>query len=403
MRQIIFLLLCMTIMLTETKGAEAKTVIGRDSVDYLLHDGTRLQLELWFPASDPMSASKRHKDYSFSASLKKNLADISGMPSMAISTKETSNGLREVVAKQGSYPVVIFSHGFTSFSRQNSRQLEALALAGYIVIAPSHPGDSLTTEYSDGTIVEIDRSQHALKLTGPEADKSKLNDEIARIATGSDQLRTKATEEYLHDLPRFVDGTIYQYYVASAQRRRGHLVQLISQLIAKDPQIEGTALAEADLSKIALYGHSLGGVISVLASEELNRKVSRVKAVVNLDAIQFILPDEKSFRLSTPTCFIMGGSTKLGKTRISNLNLNSPWAQANEDVCEINVNKAAHNNFTDLTYVTPLKWLGQLGPIKNKAFGDWLNGFLVAYFDSKLQGKHYSYPIWHSAELVGSI
>ena len=392
-------------MISETKGAEAQeTVIGRDSVDYLLQDGTRLQLELWFPAIAPLSALKQHKDYSFSVSLKKNLVDISGMPSMTISTKETSNGLRDVVAKPGSFPVVIFSHGFTSFSRQNSRQLEALALAGYIVIAPSHPGDSLTTEYSDGTIVEIDRSQDALELTSSKANKSKLKDEIAKIAVESNQLRRKKSiEQYLLDLPQFVDGTIYRHYVTSAQRRRGHLVQLVSQLIAKDPQAQDTALADADLTRIALYGHSLGGVVSVLATEELNREESRVKAVVNLDAVQFVLPDENSINLSTPTCFIMGGSTKMGKTKISNLYLNSPWAQANKDVCEINVTKAAHNNFTDLTYVTPLKWFGQLGPIKNKAFGDWINGFLIAYFDSKLLGKHYSYPIWPSAELVGTI
>ena len=68
-------------MISETNGAEAQeTVIGRDSVDYLLQDGTRLQLELWFPAIAPLSALKQHKDYSFSVSLKKNLVDISGMP-----------------------------------------------------------------------------------------------------------------------------------------------------------------------------------------------------------------------------------------------------------------------------------------------------------------------------------
>ncbi len=393
-----------TIMPFEVKSAELdNTVVGRDSIDYLLLDGERLQLELWYPALPPESQSEPHKDYAFSADLKQALVEVSGMPSMTISTKETSNGFRGVSVKPGTFPLVIFSHGSASFSRQNSRQLEALALAGYIVVAPSHPGESLTTEYADGTIQGIYRSQPALALMGSTADKKQLAQEIEKIAHQSDQLRQQNADDYIQALPNFVAQTLFRHSAESATRRSQHLVQLVNQLKANDNQVKQSVLAQADLSRIALYGHSLGGVISVLAAEMLNKEQKTIQAVINLDTVQFIPPKENSLELSTPTCFIMGGATKMAKTIASNLNLNRHWAEANEAVCEINIAKAAHNNFTDLTYVTPLKWFGLLGPIKNKAFGDWLNGFIIAYFNHKLSDKTYDYPIWPGAELTGAI
>lgn len=402
-----------------TKNIDTKNVVGRDSLDFQLKDGTRLQLELWFPAVKPQSKLGQHKDYAFSKHLKRGLVEVSGMPSMAISTRETSNGYRNVMPQPGSFPLIIFSHGSASFSRQNSRQLEALASAGYIVIAPSHPSDSLATEYQDGTTVTIDRSQPMVELLGVEADKKYLHEALGKVSKASAELRQKSVEEYADAIPDFVTNTLFIHYVASARRRADQVGQLVRQLIVADPQIATSVLRQADTARIALYGHSLGGVVSVLAAESLNtisapdsilNNISNVhassytiQAVVNLDTLQFVLPHESSLELVTPTCFVMGGATKMSKVVVSNLGLNRPFAETNLHTCEINIPKAAHNNFTDLTYITPLKWFGLLGPIKNKRFGQWLEGFLVAYFDSKLKGKAYDYPLWPGADLNGTI
>ena len=406
MRFLLYLAVCVLIMINETVKADRNNVVGRDSLDFELQDGTRLQLELWFPAFKPQSKSARHKDYAFSKNLKQALVEVSGMPSMAISTKETSNGFREVVPRPGRFPLIIFSHGSASFSRQNSRQLEVLAAAGYIVVAPSHPLDSLTTEYRDGTIVEIDRSQPMLELLGVEADKKLLKEALGKVSEASAQLRRHKVEEYPEAINSFIANTLFIHSVSSAKRRADHIQQLVRQLIVADPQISASVLEQADITRIALYGHSLGGVISVLAAESLNTEYlssNAIRAVVNLDTLQFVLPRETSLELVTPTCFVMGGATKMNKVVISNLGLNRPFAENNAQTCEINIAKAAHNNFTDLTYVTPLKWFGLLGPIKNKHFGKWLEGFLVAYFDSKLKSKAYDYPMWPDANLFGTI
>ncbi len=99
----------------------------------------------------------------------------------------------------------------------------------------------------------------------------------------------------------------------------------------------------------------------------------------------------------------MGGSTKAGKLKLRGTHLNSIWARNNPHVCELNIEQAAHNNFTDLSWVSVLKWIGILGPVPNKKFGNWLNGFLVAYFNHHLKKQPYSYPLWESGELVGNI
>jgi len=114
-------------------------------------------------------------------------------------------------------------------------------------------------------------------------------------------------------------------------------------------------------------------------------------------------PTPDSIALTTPTCFVMGGATKAGKIKLIGTGLNAIWAANNSQVCEINVAGAAHNNFTDLSWVTALKWFGQLGSVANKKFGEWLNGFLVAYFDHHLKGVPYDYPMWPEAALEGRV
>lgn len=383
--------------------------IGRDSLDAALPGGARLQVELWYPAQpdDGTTAPWGSPDYLFTPALKDALVEYVGMPRMAISTKEKGQGRRDVPVVPGPWPLVVFSHGFASFSRQNSRQAEALAQAGYIVAALSHPGESLTTEYADGRVQRIDDSHPALQYMGKRAKKSELLVMAREMNTYLQSLAGETSPAaYLSAMQALNDNTLFGLYQTSAEVRSTQLVQWLQLLIAtaqEDRTQLQTVLGEADLQRIALYGHSLGGVVSVAASQALHRQGIEVSAVVNLDAPQFLVPEPGQITLNSPTCFLMGGSTKAGKVKLTGTRLNSAWARNNPQVCEINIEGAAHNNFTDLSWISILKWFGQLGPVPNKKFGNWLNGFLVGYFDHHLKGQAYRYPSWPEAVVEGRL
>lgn len=405
--------------------------VGRISTDWQLRPGTpstqRLQVEWWYPTK----ATKGGPDYLFSQELKSALVTYMGMPSFAISKKEKGAGLRGVEPAPGTFPLVVFNHGFASFSRQNNRQAEALAAAGFVVASLSHPEHSLTTEYASGEVVGIEASHPGLQMMGKGVDKKRV---AALIETTNDiYLKLAAAtsaEAYQAAMEELRTRSMFSMYLGSAEQRVSDLVGFVESLLvraqaarenaAKDGAARdgvasadgsGSLLSHLNLEKIGLYGHSLGGVVAVAAAQQLglrenNREEGQgvvIGGVLSLDVPQFILPETNPTQLIGNGCFLMGGDTKAAGTRLQGINLNRYLATANPGFCEINIEDAAHQNFTDLSWVTPLKWFGQLGSVSNKKFGRWLNGFVVAYMQHHLQGRPYDYATWPDAQVTGNI
>ena len=390
--------------------------VGRISADWWLNPATaqaqRLQVEWWYPTN----ASKGDPDYLFSQALKSALVTYMGMPSFAISKKEKGAGLRGVEPAPGTFPLVVFNHGFASFSRQNNRQAEALAAAGFVVASLSHPAHSLTTEYASGEVVGIDASHPGLQMMGKGVDKKR----VAALVETTDEIYVQlaaATSVASHQaaIEALRTRSMFSLYLGSAERRVSDLVGFVESLLAREPVAGaaevGSLLPHVNLEQIGLYGHSLGGVVAVAAAQQLGWRESSgedgqsavVGGVLSLDVPQFILPATNPTQLIGNGCFLMGGDTKVAGTRLQGSNLNRYLATANPGFCEINIADAAHQNFTDLSWVTPLKWFGQLGSVSNKKFGRWLNGFVVAYMQHHLQGKPYDYATWPDARVTGNI
>lgn len=396
--------------------------VGRLSTDWQpspgIADAQRLQVEWWYPTN----AVKGDPDYLFSQALKSALVTYMGMPSFAISKKEKGAGLRGVAPAAGTFPLVVFNHGFASFSRQNNRQAEALAAAGFIVASLSHPEHSLTTEYASGDVVGIDANQPGLQMMGKGVDKKR----VVALVTTTDEIYQKlaaatSAEAYQAAMAELRSRSMFSMYLESAESRVSDLVGFVELLLSKEKgskeketgQNAGDAdpfealLPHLNLEQIGLYGHSLGGVVAVAAAQQLQSKATgqsvAIGGVLSLDVPQFILSETHPTELIGNGCFLMGGDTKAAGERMRGLNLNRYLATANPGYCEINIEDAAHQNFTDLSWVTPLKWFGQLGSVSNKKFGRWLNGFVVAYMQHHLQGIPYEYATWPDAQVIGHI
>lgn len=56
---------------------------------------------------------------------------------------------------QEKFPLLLFAHGMSLYSRQNTFQLEELASHGYVVVALNFTGDAATTVFPDGDRVDF--------------------------------------------------------------------------------------------------------------------------------------------------------------------------------------------------------------------------------------------------------
>ena len=122
----------------------------------------------------------------------------------------------------GSFPVIIYSHGWTGFRAIAVNQIENLVSNGYIVIAPDHTYGAIATVFEDGEVVEYD----------PAALPDEEDIGEAAYAEASEQL----VGVFAADIVSILD--------ALDRGERGPL-----EVVA----------GAADLTRIGIYGHSTGG------------------------------------------------------------------------------------------------------------------------------------------------
>ncbi|NJK45348.1 MAG: hypothetical protein HC933_14730 [Pleurocapsa sp. SU_196_0] len=95
-------------------------------------------LDLWYPASDVTGLSPEPFE---SEAVRDALSRFQGIPTFG--APQPAHAYRDAPMMPGSHPVVIFNHGYPSYSHQNASSMEALASHGFIVIALAHPHESL--------------------------------------------------------------------------------------------------------------------------------------------------------------------------------------------------------------------------------------------------------------------
>lgn len=90
-----------------------------------------IPVEIWYPASD----NNKGKDTNPETQDKYAMAP--GFP------ESPQSAVRDADARDGTFPLIIFSHGFAGHRRQTTHLGCHLASHGYVVIAPDHVGNTL--------------------------------------------------------------------------------------------------------------------------------------------------------------------------------------------------------------------------------------------------------------------
>jgi len=115
--------------------------------DPLLADGTRrfVALRFWYPAA--ADAACRNAPY-MSPAVWSYFARLAGTRLPAILT----NSCMDAPVADGTYPVVVFSHGLTGTFTDYTYLFEELASRGYVVAAVDHTHEATAVELADGHI-----------------------------------------------------------------------------------------------------------------------------------------------------------------------------------------------------------------------------------------------------------
>ncbi len=123
-------------------------------------ESRRLLVKVWYPAGDVSGTPRRR--YFSDEEVDTTAEAIGRFFKLPFFFKYTHHSLTNshqnapILPQAIHLPVVIYSHGYTSFAGQNTALMEDLASHGYIVYSIQHTYDSAPTVFPNGDVIESD-------------------------------------------------------------------------------------------------------------------------------------------------------------------------------------------------------------------------------------------------------
>jgi len=226
------------------------------------------------------------------------------------------------------YPVVLFSHGFTGCNTQSVFLMKALANAGYLVLAPNHKD--------------------------------------ARCGTARGQAHAGNTGYFLTTHPEAPFANAARWSDTTYRERAADLKAVLD-AVENSRSFQGTS---ADLHRIGLAGHSLGGyTVLGLAGAWPSWKDNRVKAVLALSPYCAPYVDHGDLGHIGAPLMYQGGTLDLGISP-SVHRLGGCYDRSSSPKYYVEFTGAGHFAWTDL----------------NPRFQSLISSYSVAFFDDYLKG-----------------
>ena len=277
----------------------------------------------------------------------------------------------------GSFPLVLFSHGAFGFYGSNLSTYEELASHGYVVISMDHPYHSFFTKDTAGKMVLVDRNFMQSVMTIGNAEDGEIpEEEIFQASRDWMNLRIADVNFVLDEIGK-TKGMLDQNWYVGKDADAQVLIQILSKI---------------DHDKIGMMGHSLGGATSVT----IGRTRGDVKAVIDLDGT--MLGEELScedgqyqyYEEAYPVPLLMlsnenhhGDFQQYGSLYVNGLVL----ANA-KDASYTYFKGSGHMNFTDLPLFSPfLASLLGTGDVDAKECIQTVNELTLQFFDHYLKGQ----------------
>jgi len=232
--------------------------------------GDPLRVIAWYPARKTTDAPAPYLDAAEQRVQAPAIARNFRWPPQAMSDVATlpTHAHTDARIAPGRFPLLIFSHGYMSYPRENTALMERLASRGYIVFSLAHPGDAADIPTQDGVIPTV----------SAQGQKQPDSDRLQAFWRGSDDRSRKRA------LPEFWEALHGGRMLESLGRWRSDILSLTDAVESRRlPPEARTIEAAADINRLAYLGWSFGGSSSASACETDRR----CRAAVNLDGFEF--------------------------------------------------------------------------------------------------------------------
>ena len=269
-----------------------------------------------------------------------------------------------------SLPVLMFSHGYTGLVSAYSALLEDLASHGYIVLSIGHSYEAVAVRQADGSVATMLDSagrlrQGILDVFGEWRDEDSTMARVTRAATEPEQLQILKT--YIDGVPK--TNAVIGRWVADTKF-------VLDEFARSTTGLAGELHRLADLNRVGVLGHSMGGVVA----GEFCLRDERCRAGLNLDGI----PQSGSMiasRMRRP--FMMVYSARPGRLGASD----AIYRRAASRYYRVDVDETRHIDFSDMIFWGgPLKAAGASGSIAPNRAAEVTRLVVRQYFDQELRG-----------------
>jgi dienelactone hydrolase len=308
-------------------GTRVMSVIDTSREDPYLNNGTKreLLLRFWYPASLAQGCTLAEytppRIWSY-------FSELLGVTLPAVRT----NSCQDAPIADGPHPVVIFTPGYTGTFTDYTFLLEDLASRGYVVASVDHTYEATALEFPDGRFIE-----------------SVFGSNLGTYLRSDSEDLMFAVDVRLKDL-EFVVNDLEGLNVS-----------------------EGSPLAgKLDTSRVAIAGHSLGGMTAMLGVE----RTPALKVGINIDGG---VPDGLLVPTETPVLILAAGR------KVWSQNDLHMWDQLRGPRFAVNLKGAEHVTPSDALWLAAgaIK-TGDMGPDKTIAA---VRDYIAAFLDTNLLGK----------------
>ncbi len=335
-----------------------------------------ITLDIWYPAGSTTGYSK-------APYVEKALGDIQskiyGIPSF-LNSEVPSFSHQGAPPAPGRHPVVIFNHGYASFSKQNFSNFQELASHGYVVISLAHPGESLAAKDATGSLVPLDmQSETYLTVQRIQKDMGAYVKQLAPILERQRQASTpEAYTLASGDLARDPQYAALQPQLRRWLRDTREVIGAI-QGSHREGAFEWTAPGN-----ITVMGHSLGGAVAMhLATEP----PEGVRGIINLDGPWFHDDSEPIAPIRVPSLNLLSTHNMVENQDLAMRGtLHSLYRGGSAGAHIIEVKGASHLNFTDLNFLPVLKFASMLGPVDSELMITTQNQAIMEFLKRTTQG-----------------
>jgi predicted dienelactone hydrolase len=284
-----------------------------------------LLVRFWYPAT--LRQDCKPAEYA-SPAVWSYFSQLVGVPLPEVRT----NSCQDAAIENGAHPVVVFTPGYTATFTDYTFLFEDLASRGYVVASVDHTNEATAVEFPDGRLVKSFFGSHLGN----------------RLRTDEDAY-TSAVSERLSDL-KFVITEL------------GHL----------NNAPKGPFAGKLDTSRVAVAGHSLGGLTALLGIEQ----DPRFRAGIVLDGVA---PDRVVNETEIPVFILITGRQQwsVDECRL--------WSNLRGPRLGVNLPGAGHLAPSDAVWLTKgMVKTGGMSPEKTVAV---LRNYVAAFLDANLRGQ----------------